>query len=168
MNFRSTAIADIRMRMQCHRAVAADKMPHYRHALALMQGADLLLQLTVVASDAFVLSGSYRFHIAAAKDDGVWNARCNPPDFVIDAAFVQTWQFKARGALALLLALGIAWHMRMRHVAGSLRARLEERYRERERIARGLHDTLLQGTQELILRLHAASRSLHPGRPAPT
>ncbi|UXA53430.1 histidine kinase [Xanthomonas prunicola] len=104
--------------------------------------------------------GRYRFRIAAANNDGVWNARGDTLDFVIEAAFVQTWQFKVCCVLALLLALGIAWRMRARHVAGRLRARLEERYRERERIARELHDTLLQGTQGLILRLHAASRSL--------
>lgn len=36
-------------------------------------------------------------------------------------------------------------------------ARLEERMRERERIARELHDTLLQGTQALLMSVHALS-----------
>ncbi|MBP0661925.1 hypothetical protein J8J07_23695, partial [Mycobacterium tuberculosis] len=43
--------------------------------------------------------------------------------------------------------------------------RLDERHRERERIARELHDTLLQSTQGLILRLHASSRKLSPSDP---
>jgi signal transduction histidine kinase len=44
---------------------------------------------------------------------------------------------------------------------------LEARHGERERIARELHDTLLQGVQGLILRVHAATRAIphdHPAR----
>ncbi|WP_017168170.1 triple tyrosine motif-containing protein, partial [Xanthomonas phaseoli] len=128
-----------------------------------LEGVDARWQDAGNRNEAFYTNlapGRYRFRIAAANNDGLWNARGDTLAFVIEPAFIQTWQFKACCALALLLALGIAWRMRTRQVAGRLRARLEERYRERERIARELHDTLLQGTQGLILRLHAASRSL--------
>lgn len=133
-----------------------------------LEGVDAQWQDAGNRNEAFYTNlapGRYRFHIAAANNDGVWNQRGDTLEFVIAAAFVQTWQFKLCCALAVLLALGIAWRMRTRHVAGRLRARLEERYRERERIARELHDTLLQGTQGLILRLHAASRSLPSNDP---
>lgn len=128
-----------------------------------LEGVDAQWQDAGNRNEAFYTNlapGRYRFRIAAANNDGVWNERGDTLDFVIEAAFVQTWQFKLCAVLALLLMLAIAWRLRTRHVAGRLRARLEERYRERERIARELHDTLLQGTQGLILRLHAASRSL--------
>lgn len=128
-----------------------------------LEGVDAQWQDAGNRNEAFYTNlapGRYRFRIAAANNDGVWNARGDTLDFVIEAAFVQTWQFKVCVALALLLTLAMLWRMRTRRIAGRLRARLEERYRERERIARELHDTLLQGTQGLILRLHAASRSL--------
>ncbi|MCD0248145.1 sensor histidine kinase [Xanthomonas melonis] len=128
-----------------------------------LEGVDAQWQDAGNRNEAFYTNlapGRYRFRIVAANDDGVWNERGDTLDFVIDAAFVQTWQFRLCGVLAALLALAVAWRLRTRHVAGRLRARLEERYRERERIARELHDTLLQGTQGLILRLHVASRSL--------
>jgi len=43
---------------------------------------------------------------------------------------------------------------------------MEERLEERERIARDLHDTLLQGVQGLILKFHAVSRQMPTDTPA--
>ena len=45
--------------------------------------------------------------------------------------------------------------VRIRQVSAQVRGRLEERLAERERIARELHDTLLQSVQGLVLRLRA-------------
>jgi signal transduction histidine kinase len=53
----------------------------------------------------------------------------------------------------------MAVRVRSGQLAALFRARLQERHGERERIARDLHDTLLQGSQGLILRLHAISQS---------
>ncbi|KAB7771139.1 sensor histidine kinase [Xanthomonas maliensis] len=108
--------------------------------------------------------GRYRFHVAAANSDDVWGEE-QTLDMVIAPAFVQTWQFQVCCVLAGLAALASVWQLRTRRIAARLRARLEERYRERERIARELHDTLLQGTQGLILRVHSTSRSLPPEDP---
>lgn len=44
-------------------------------------------------------------------------------------------------------------------------ARLEERVRERERIARELHDTLLQGTQALLMSVQGLAHGLRPEDP---
>jgi signal transduction histidine kinase len=49
---------------------------------------------------------------------------------------------------------------RVRQVAARMRVRLEERLAERERIARELHDTLLQSTQGLILRFQAVANRI--------
>jgi signal transduction histidine kinase len=53
--------------------------------------------------------------------------------------------------------LGIAYRLRVRQIARRIHARLDERARERERIARELHDTLLQGIQGLMLRFQAVT-----------
>jgi signal transduction histidine kinase len=54
----------------------------------------------------------------------------------------------------------------VRQVAAQVRDRLEARLAERERIARDLHDTLLQGIQGLIWRFQAATDRIPPGEPA--
>jgi signal transduction histidine kinase len=64
---------------------------------------------------------------------------------------------------ALLLA---AYRVRMRQIAAQVRGRLEARLAERERIARDLHDTLLQGMQGLIWRFQAASDRIPRNEPA--
>src|SRR5262249_13646698 len=51
---------------------------------------------------------------------------------------------------------------RIRAIARSVKARSEERADERVRIARELHDTLLQGIQGLLLTFHVASQKLAP------
>jgi signal transduction histidine kinase len=58
------------------------------------------------------------------------------------------------------------YQLRLRQAAARLNARLEERLAERERIARDLHDTLLQGFQGLILRFHDAMMSIPEPEPA--
>ena len=68
--------------------------------------------------------------------------------------------------LAFLAALTVAYRVRVRQVAAHVRDRLEAQLAERERIARDLHDTLLQGMQGLIWRFQAASDRIPPGEPA--
>ncbi|HET9787929.1 MAG TPA: ATP-binding protein, partial [Pyrinomonadaceae bacterium] len=63
----------------------------------------------------------------------------------------------------LLTAL---YQLRLRQVAHVMRGRMEERLAERERIARDLHDTLLQSVQGLILKFHAVSKQIPPDLPA--
>jgi signal transduction histidine kinase len=61
--------------------------------------------------------------------------------------------------------LWLAYSMRLRAVARSVRLRMAERIEERERIARELHDTLLQAIQALTLRFQLAADDLPPGAP---
>lgn len=104
--------------------------------------------------------GRYRFEVIAANNDGVWNRRGATLEFGIAPRFVQTRGFALLVALLLLAGLWLLYALRMRQIATRVRLRLEERFGERERIARELHDTLLQGYQGLILRTHAALSAL--------
>src|SRR4029077_14426759 len=66
-------------------------------------------------------------------------------------------------ALAVLTAAALVWTMhrsRLRRASAEIRARLEERFGERERIARELHDTDLQGTYGLLLRFQAVAQRM--------
>jgi signal transduction histidine kinase/ligand-binding sensor domain-containing protein len=110
--------------------------------------------------------GDYTFRVAAANEDGVWNETGAAIAFTIPPAFYQTRWFYASCVLAALALLTASYRVRVRQVAAQVRGRLEARLAERERIARDLHDTLLQGMQGLIWRFQAATDRIPPGEPA--
>jgi signal transduction histidine kinase len=66
--------------------------------------------------------------------------------------------------VAFLALLGGAFQLRLRQLAHQFNVRMEERIAERTRIARDLHDTLLQSFQGTLLKFHALSYLLpdHP------
>ncbi|WP_416057299.1 triple tyrosine motif-containing protein [Stenotrophomonas maltophilia] len=103
--------------------------------------------------------GHYRFDVEAANEDGIWSTAAASRSFRIAPTFLQTVWFKLLCAALVLAALVMAVRIRSGQLAALFRARLQERHGERERIARDLHDTLLQGSQGLILRLHAISQA---------
>jgi signal transduction histidine kinase len=110
--------------------------------------------------------GRYTFRIIAANNDGVWNNTGATLHFTILPAFNQTRLFYALCALLCLLVLYALFRVRTRQVAAAVRGRLEARLADRERIARELHDTLLQGVQGLILRVQAVAGRITQGDPA--
>lgn len=106
--------------------------------------------------------GRYIFHVIARNGDGVWNTTGAAIPIVIPPTFVQSVPF---ALLCLLLAACLVWLAWSRHLRVSsrrLRDRFEARLAERERIARELHDTLLQGFGGLMLRFQAALAGLAP------
>ena len=110
--------------------------------------------------------GRYTFRVTASNNDGVWNNTGASIHFTIPPAFYQTRWFYALCGLACVAVLIALYRVRMRQVAAQVRGRLEARLAERERIARELHDTLLQGMQGLIWRFQAAADRIPPGEPA--
>jgi len=109
--------------------------------------------------------GRYRFHVIAANDDGVWNERGAHFDFEILPPWWSTSAFRASAVFTVLLAGYAAYSLRVRQIGRQFEGRLEERLAERARIARELHDTLIQGFQGLMFRLQAV-RDLLPDRTA--
>jgi signal transduction histidine kinase/ligand-binding sensor domain-containing protein len=110
--------------------------------------------------------GRYTFRVIASNNDGVWNDNGASLAFTIAPAFYQTSWFYALCALAGAGVLALIYRMRLRQVAAQVRSRLEARLAERERIARELHDTLLQGIQGLIWRFQAATERIPKSEPA--
>jgi signal transduction histidine kinase/ligand-binding sensor domain-containing protein len=110
-------------------------------------------------------SGRYVFRVAASNNDGVWNEQGARLVVSIAPHYWETGWFRVLCVAAAAALLWLLYLARLRQVAAHIRGRLDERHRERERIARDLHDTLLQSTQGLILRLHASSRKLAPTDP---
>jgi signal transduction histidine kinase/ligand-binding sensor domain-containing protein len=110
--------------------------------------------------------GQYTFRVVASNNDGVWNTTGASIAFAIAPAFYQTWWFYALCVLAGLAMLTALYRVRVRQVAAQVRSRLEARLSERERIARELHDTLLQGMQGLIFRFQGATDRIPASEPA--
>lgn len=109
--------------------------------------------------------GHYRFRVIAANNDGVWNDTGASIAFSIAPRFFQTWWFRALCVLAGLHLLWLLWLLRVRALGRQIRTRLHERHMERERIARELHDTLLQSIQGLILRFQAVADTIPASEP---
>ena len=104
--------------------------------------------------------GHYTFRVIAANNDGVWNTKGASVGFTILPAFYQTRWFYALCALACIALLAGLYRVRVRQVAAQIRGRLEVRLGERERIARELHDTLLQSLHGLMFQFQAAHNML--------
>ena len=94
----------------------------------------------------------------------VWNEAGDSLDFSIDPAYYQTTWFQASCAAAFLALLWGLYRYRLHQIAREFNARLEERVGERTRIARELHDTLLQSFQGLMLRFQIVDNLLPPGK----
>jgi signal transduction histidine kinase len=110
--------------------------------------------------------GTYTFHVIASNNDGIWNSTGATVRFLILPAFYQTLWFYALCAIAVAALLTACYRMRVQHVSARVLSRLEDRLAERDRIARELHDTLLQGVQGLILRFQAATDIIPANEPA--
>jgi signal transduction histidine kinase len=104
--------------------------------------------------------GQYRFEVTADRGARRWNGPVDTVTIDIAPAWFQTLWFRLAAACALLALAVLAYRWRMRRVSELARAHLKERIDERDRIARELHDTLLQSVQGLILHVHGAARRL--------
>jgi signal transduction histidine kinase len=108
--------------------------------------------------------GKYRFRVIACNGDGVWNQTGASVDFSVLPAYYQTAWFKLAVAGFVLLALWSAYQLRVRRLHRQFEIGVEARVSERTRIARDLHDTLLQSFQGSLLYFQSASNLL-PNRP---
>jgi signal transduction histidine kinase/ligand-binding sensor domain-containing protein len=108
--------------------------------------------------------GPYRFHVIAANDSGVWNEQGDSLQFSIAPAYYQTTWFRALCAFLSLALLWTVYEWRVRQLHHEFEMTLEARVSERTRIARDLHDTLLQSFHGLLLRFQTVSLLLpeHP------
>ncbi len=112
--------------------------------------------------------GTYRFQVIAANNDGVWNREGATLTFTIAPRFYQTYAFMVVCIVGALILIWLLYRRRVRAIADRTRGRFEVQLAERERIARELHDTLLQGFQGLMLRFQSVVELLPRGDRART
>jgi len=104
--------------------------------------------------------GQYRFRVIACNNDGVWNETGASLDFSITPAYYQTPWFRAACGAAFLAILWGIYQLRLRQVRRQFSVALDARVNERTRIARELHDTLLQSFQGAVFQIQAARNML--------
>lgn len=98
----------------------------------------------------------YRFRVIACNVDGLCNESGSSAAFTLAPYYYQRAWFFPVCAAALLLIAGLIWHVRVR----SLRQQFDIVLAERGRIARELHDTLLQGFSGITMGMQAVSTGL--------
>jgi ligand-binding sensor domain-containing protein/signal transduction histidine kinase len=117
-----------------------------------------------VVSYTSLPSGTYVFHAQAAVGRGQWTEPGVALRIHVLPPWWQSWWFRTTLGALLVLMVWAIYSYRLRSIARQYDVRLEERVNERTRIARDLHDTLLQSFQGLLLRFQVAYELL-PGRP---
>jgi signal transduction histidine kinase/ligand-binding sensor domain-containing protein len=133
-----------------------------------LEGYDTEWQQPGTRRQAFYSSlspGKYKFHVIACNNDGVWNESGAILDFRVMPAWYQTTWFRVLCVACFVLLLWALYQLRLRQLQGQFNMMLEARVNERTRIARELHDTLLQTFQGLMLRFQTVDEML-PNRPA--
>ena len=105
-------------------------------------------------------AGAYTFRVQAATARGAWNEPGTSLRVLILPAWWATWWFRAIYVTFFALAIWVAYRVRVRQLSRQLMMRMQERVDERTRIARDLHDTLLQGLVSASLQLEVADAKL--------
>jgi signal transduction histidine kinase len=109
--------------------------------------------------------GSFHFNVEASDINGVWSDKIATAEFTILPAFHQTLWFRSLCVILFLTAVAGLYQLRLRQLARRFNMTLDARVSERTRIARELHDTLLQSFHGLLLRFQAVYEML-PASPA--
>jgi signal transduction histidine kinase/ligand-binding sensor domain-containing protein len=109
--------------------------------------------------------GKYVFEVIASNDEGLWSESARTVSIDIPPSFIQSIWFQILCGLVILLLLSLVYVVRFRQVNAQIRARIYGRVAERERIARELHDTLLQGVLSASMQLDLAEDQLAEDSP---
>jgi ligand-binding sensor domain-containing protein/signal transduction histidine kinase len=110
-------------------------------------------------------AGNYTFRVQARSNRGHWDETGANVRIRILAPWWATWQFRGCVVAGVLLLAIAGYRWRLYQMAREFNANLEGRVDERLRVARDLHDTLLQSFHGLLMRFQAA-HNLLPGRAA--
>ena len=106
--------------------------------------------------------GPYSFLVQVAAERGAWQEPGLSLRVLILPPWWATWWFRTACALVLAALAWFAVRVRVRYVAREITVKMEARGEERMRIARDLHDTLLQGLLSASLQLTVVQDEIEP------
>jgi len=104
--------------------------------------------------------GKYRFMVSASNGDNLLNEGGAALDIDVPPAFIQTIWFKTLMVLAGIGLIGLLYRIRLQQITARADLRYAERLEERTRIARELHDTMLQSFQGSLAQMQAGRNLL--------
>jgi len=104
--------------------------------------------------------GRYTFRVQGSSGSGVWNVNGVSVVLTILPPWYQTMWFRVLSGAAFLALLWAAYQWRLLQLHHQFEIALEARVGERTRIARELHDTLLQTFHGVLLQLQVLSQVL--------
>ncbi len=107
---------------------------------------------------AHLSSGTYRFRVGASAGDGRWAGEPAVWTFVVPPRWYESRLFYAAVAAGLALLVWGAWQLRVRQI----NRRFRDVIRERARVAREIHDTLLQSLVGMALQLDTVAHTEEP------
>jgi len=110
--------------------------------------------------------GYYVLYVQSAASRGAWSEPGATFTIRILPPWWATWWSRALYGILAIIAFGYLYRLRLLKVNEQWRIRMEARISERTRIARDLHDTLLQGLLSASLQLEVAREELAPGSTA--
>ena len=100
--------------------------------------------------------GQYHFRVSASNNDGIWNEQGASVTFSVAPEYYQTIWFRGlMGAAGLFMVAGL-YRFRLYQIRREFNAHVEGSVNERLRVARELHDTLLQSFHASLIQMQAA------------
>ncbi len=111
---------------------------------------------------AALAPGEYVFQVQGAAAGGPWSGPGTRIRVQVLPPWWGTWWLTTLIIVAVGLTAGAAYVLRMKSLAWQMTIRMEERLDERTRIARDIHDTLLQGLLSASLQLSIANSQVPP------
>ena len=102
----------------------------------------------------------YTFRVQGSIRGGPWGEPGTALQITVLPPWWDTWWFRTLYISTILLLLWGMYRLHLRRITEQYNIRMAERLAERNRIARELHDTLLQGFQGLMLLFQVVMDSL--------
>jgi signal transduction histidine kinase len=110
--------------------------------------------------------GTYTLWVQAAASHGAWSNPGTSLRIRILPPWWNAWWFRAIYSVVILLLFSLLYRYRLLQIKQQYHFRLEARVGERQRIARELHDTLLQSLHGLVLQFQTAAEIIPKGSKA--
>jgi len=109
--------------------------------------------------------GEYTFRLIASNESDSWSSSESTIRVKVEPLIWQRWSVRSFVALVIALLAMLAYQTRTRKLLAHANILADERLRERTRIARDVHDTLLQGFISSLMHLHVAQKQIPSDSP---